>query len=207
MNARSTDYDIRAATVDRLLSEGVSRDCIRHEIPLGSFSENGRTDIVVLTDRLLGFEIKSGRDKLTRLKQQLSSYARHLDFAGAIIDETQESKLGYVANTVIYWRHDDRAFQWGQLGSAHFSKPALFRLSDETSPGAMAELLWRDEAVEVAFRLGQGFKTRRAALAWIRENACLKTLRPLVLEQIKSRVLNGQEETFWKRFDAIEAAA
>lgn len=202
----SRDFDIRAGVVTKLLAEDVLRRDIRHEIPLGSFSEKGRADVVVLTDRILGFEIKSGRDKLDRLAAQREAYGRHFDLAAAILDRRHYDKAPYHRGLTLCWEQDSASLI--NLAGVPLRTPRRYHFSDRTAVGDMASLLWRDEMISVARTFaGFRFKTRTAALDWARENMSLAKLRPCVIEMLRRRPLNGHETTFWADFDAMDVAA
>ena len=203
MAVKSNDFDIRAAIVASLLEDGVERKCIRHEITLDSSSSGGRADLVILTRNVLGIEIKSGRDRLDRLKEQFRRYERAFDHAAVVVDQTKEKRLGYARNSTI-WDHDRKAFVRTWQNS--FARPDRYCFSRHTSIVDMARLMWRDEAVDVAWALGERCGTRERAISWMRENATLASMRPLVIRKLRERAPNRWEEAFWQRFDRLKAA-
>lgn len=198
---RSTDYDIRQAVVANLLEHGVARKNIRHEITLDTSSSDGRLDILVLNPRrLVAIEVKSGRDKLDRLKQQRKAAERAVDYFLVASDVRHREKMWW--SQVVWWHHDERQLRMGYTHS--LVQPINWCSADRTNVPAMARLLWRDEAVAAAQRIaeaGCGHKTRVAAISWMKEQARLSDLRPLVAELIAARPLNRWEEAFWQRFD------
>ena len=204
---RSKDYDVRAAVVTALLGKGVPRTDIRHEITLDTYSSGGRADVVVLRDRLITIEIKSGSDKLDRLRDQVKRYEQSFDLVHVVCDVKHHEKDRREWNHygTNWWCPENGFVDWG--GTARLPEPPEFvhcqwGHSYITSVVNVASLLWRNEAVRVSQRLGGPNGTRVAAIAWMRENAKLCELRPLVIEELRARVPNRWEEAFWRRFDA-----
>lgn len=199
---KSYDYDIRAGACLRLFEQGVERRSIRHEIPMGTASSGGRIDMLVLTDRIVGIEIKSARDKLTRLEEQRRAYSLACDGFLPLIDKKHLGN-GSDIYSAIPWCSEEGEF----LNAFGGRKPDLtaptYSWSNDTSIAAMARLLWASETKFVAETIcgGTKFKTRMSSVDWLRENARLNEVRPLVIEHLRSRVLNRWEEAFWKRFD------
>ena len=74
-----TDADIRALLIPRLLQDAVRSNSLLIE-ELGLMSGEFRADIAVLGTKLIGYEIKSETDTLSRLPRQAAAY-------GAIFDE------------------------------------------------------------------------------------------------------------------------
>lgn len=221
--AKSTDYDIRAAIVTRLLAGGVARCDIRHEITLDTSSAGGRTDIVLLhRDRLACIEVKSGRDKLDRLATQIPAYQRAFDTVRLIADKRHfdalDSHHGFLARWV-FWCAEDRGFVTkGYLADGAWRPcdpglldPSRWSDSSDTGIAAVARLLWADEARGVVRRIGSftgGPRTRESSIAWLRENARLCEVRPLACAALRTRQLNRWESAFWSQFDAtVEVAA
>ena len=213
--AKSKDYDIRAAVVSALLESGVPRRDIRHELTLDTNSDGGRSDVVFLRDGGINtIEIKSGSDKLDRLKAQLDTYGRAFDRVYVVADETHaDDVFGGALWWADFWRSEAAQFVGGWRGDLIPRCPDFIRnyqyrrCSEHTSPAAMARLMWRDEAMRVSQRLGGPGGTRCGAIDWMRENACLAGLRPLVINELRARVPNRWEEAFWTRFDAEKAMA
>jgi hypothetical protein len=201
----SKDFDVRACLVRQLIADGVPRRDIRHDLTLDTSSSGGRADVVVLLeDSILGFEIKSGADTLDRLKPQLERYERCFDNVHVVADKGHGDAV--------------RKTWWGSLAYCHErlilvdlwnSQPARLHLesnagqSRETSLAPMMRLLWRSETEAVASALGFRRKGRRDAIEYVRENASLKQIRPLVIESLRQRRLSAWEAAFWRKFDEV----
>ena len=211
--AKSKDYDVRAAVVATLLERGVRRRDIRHEITLDTASSGGRADVVLLQDRLATIEIKSGSDKLDRLKAQIKRYERSFDHVSVVADRRHAEGIfnGHSIYCTVYWCSETAQFVAGWYDNLRPCMPefasARYGYSTETSVAAMARLLWRNEAVRVSQELGGTGGTRTAAIAWMRENARLCDMRPLVIEELRNRISNRWEDAFWQRFDGAREAA
>lgn len=226
---RTNDLDLRMLVVNALLTHGVPRDAIRHEITLDSASSDGRADIVVALPReLIGIEIKSGRDTLSRLETQRDQYRRRFDRMCLVVDEwhfpagDEGQRCGYrlqFGSVALVGRNSD--------GGVVFSDRSVFgsgltlpwqdrrpweKAAQATAfqaPTSMLSLLWRDETYDVAARLvtdkvipPTGCNTRCGLIPHLAEHAPIAKLRPLIAEMLRTRQLNRWEEAFWAEFDA-----
>lgn len=217
---RSNEFDIRAAVVRQLLADGLERRQIRIEIPLDTASHTGRGDIVVLTSRITCIELKSGKDIYCAkaIKEQCTQYNRSFDAVGTVIDLSHkrewEEKIehwpGAAPRTYtrdnwhdvdIQYCHATRQLQdrWGTPVNHFFSNYENRFRSYKTCVYDMASILWADEARAIS-----GMKTKSSYTAWVRENACLKDVRPKVIDALLNRCLNQWEAKFWAKFDALE---
>lgn len=151
------DGEIRGALLERLAEEhaGDGRTRIWPEMSL-SLGE-ARVDVGVVNGSLAGFEIKSARDRLTRLPSQRQVYERSLDYITMV---TEARWADVVVEHIPRW--------WGLLiassgaeGGVVFKevRPAL--RNEGVEPLAVAQLLWRDEAAEVVTALGIRERTSR----------------------------------------------
>ena len=210
---RSNDFDVRVAVVRQLLAEGVPRRDIRHEITLDTYSSAGRCDLAVLRDtHIIGIEIKSGKDKVDRLKEQCKAMHRCFDYICVVLDTRLEEKLGHSFWAAEpYWYHHESSgfvsYSWMHKGWIDQPNPCLTTetrawRSSRANTADMAALLWKEEACPIS-----GSRTRTAALAWVRENMALKDLRPRVIEALRTRCPNRWEEAFWRDFDAAQQEA
>lgn len=234
---RTNDLDLRVLVVDALLSHGVPRDAIRHEITLDSASSDGRADIVVALDReIIGIEIKSGKDKLDRLETQREQYGCRFDKMCAVID-ARHVPTGLERWQVSNWFHKLR---FGAVAVAHRNESGALYLETERtssygvpweprlvwerdcgatarqSPHAMLSMLWAGEASSIAAKLVQAGHIRPFAgdqryrvIPHLAEHTSIALLRPLIAETLRARQLNKWEERFWADFDArkVEVAA
>lgn len=139
-----------------------------------------RADIAVVNGHLIGYEIKSDRDTLNRLGEQVKSYNAVFDKAFVIVGERHaETIKGYIP---VWW--GVILSKRGSRGAIHFQtlRPAL--KNEDVDPISLARLLWRDEAVETLRDRGFPAKTLRQPRARLYE--CLAST--LSLQELQSTV-------------------
>jgi hypothetical protein len=118
---------------------------------LGLCQGRVRIDLAVVNGVLHGYEIKSDRDRLDRLPSQMDSYGRVLDRVSIVAGPRH---LDDVLRMLPAW--------WGVLRAAPAGDDVRIdsvrppRENPAQTPRALAELLWRDEALAL-------LETRNAA--------------------------------------------
>jgi len=154
------------------------------EIPLNE----GRTraDLVVIGPRLLGFEIKSPLDDLSRLPRQLEDYRPVFDEVTLVIGLKH---LTGVLSQIPGW--------CGILLVSPLGGEATVELFREAQPNLhrdrlrLAQLLWRDEALRVCekhgFDYGVRSKPRREIWARMAERLPVEQLGFEVREALRQR--------------------
>lgn len=125
------------------------RGRVIHELPLSGFSTEGRADLgIVFPDSLVLVEIKSEKDKLTRLQAQFEAmkqrshdfmcvlHDRWFDDAGDVKDQTW---INWAAKEHI-WRYPEPAKGWtfNRYGRGYAT-------SLPPNPYFLLSLLWADE--------------------------------------------------------------
>jgi len=227
MADKTCDMDLRLAVTAALLSAGVPRDAIRHEITLDSSSSDGRADMVVALDSCLtGIEIKSGKDTLARLESQRERYGARFDRLALVLDARHEPQDGHAMAALGF--DTGRIFEAGRLrkcrddhgGAAPPWEPpgwadlrrAEWGAAARMAPHAMLSMLWADEVGRVGAELVQaGFvpptplSARYRLIPFLAEHASIGQLRARIATALRARRLNGWEASFWARFDAAEA--
>ena len=154
---------------------------------LGLCQGQSRIDLVAVSGILHGYEIKSSRDRLTRLSSQAATYSRVLDRV----------------TLVVCPQHLDSALQlipewWGVLlirGSVDAISLCPLRpaaTNPNQDPRALVELLWRDEALELlAFRGAQaGVRSKTRPAVWDRvcEVLDVTEIRSAVQYRLRNRI-------------------
>lgn len=146
-----------------------------------------RVDVAVVNGSLHGYEIKSDSDTIDRLRGQVEAYASVLDYATLVVGR----KLVAQAKR--------RIPKWWGVKVAVESETGRTVLKDERQPSknpnvdpiALAELLWRPEAVEILLSLGAPPSLVRSPRAVLyRELAALlelNQLRDVVRSRLKKR--------------------
>jgi hypothetical protein len=157
---------------------------IRQE--LGLCAGARRVDLAVINGELSGFEIKSDQDTLVRLSGQAEVYGRVLDRVSIV---TTDKYLHHAVEILPAW--------WGVLHAAPDASEV--RLTEVRPPAlnhdqdafALAQLLWRDEAVDELRTRGlhKGLSKARRWIVWQRlaETVPLPELRPLVRDRLRAR--------------------
>ena len=104
-----------------------------------------RADIAVVNGHLVGYEIKSDKDSLRRLEEQVKSYNSVFDRAFVVVGERYAKSI---TQHIPDW--------WGVIlsskgprGGIDFSESKKAKRNDSVDPISIARLLWRNEAAEV----------------------------------------------------------
>ena len=146
---------------------------------LGLCQGRARIDLATVSGILHGYEIKSPRDRLTRLASQAATYSRVLDRVTLVVSPRHvEAALRLIPT----W--------WGVLlvrGSAKRVSIDRYRRAannPEQDPRALVELLWRDEALELLARHNAvaGVRSKPRPAVW--DRVC----EALDMTQIRSAV-------------------
>jgi hypothetical protein len=153
---------------------------------LGVCGGSARVDLAVVNSHLAGYEIKSELDTLDRLDRQLQFYSRVFDC------------LTLVASTRHIKALVDQLPEWVGVVAA-FANDDSLRLetvreesaNPSIEPYAVAQLLWRDEALTLLEQrnLDVGLRTKPRKAVWGRLAEALpeEELRLLVRETLKTR--------------------
>jgi len=117
-----------------------------------------RADIAVINGHFVGYEIKSDKDSLRRLPEQINVYSAVFDRASVIVGEKHARA---VKSLLPGW--------WGLIlttqgprGGVKFTVERKASLNRSVDPFSVAQLLWRDEVAGVLEMLGAEKKTLRA---------------------------------------------
>ena len=104
-----------------------------------------RADIAVINGRLVGYEIKSNKDSLRRLEEQIKSYSAVFDKVSIVVGNRY---INSIQSHIPKW--------WGVIVSVRGSKGAVnFEIirkaqkNKSVEPISIAKLLWRNEAREI----------------------------------------------------------
>ena len=170
------------------LIKQLAKDYPNHRIipELGIWHGTVRIDVAVVNGTLRGFEIKSDRDTLDRLPDQMQAY-------NAIFDEV---------TLVVGSRHFVDAFQlvpeWWGIKTAHATADGSVCFNTIRDPKdnpeqdsiSIARLLWRHEALEKLENLGKAggirSKPREVVYQRLAESQDLKPLKEYVWDVLKS---------------------
>ena len=182
------DIDIRRELrVDGRLHPGEPDTRIVEE--LGLCQGIGRIDLAVVNGTIHGYEIKSERDTLTRLPGQVAIYGRVLDYVTVVTAPAHADKVRML---VPDW--------WGvwtaKSGKGGIRLQELRRSSRNpgVDPFALAQLLWREEALEAlaacGLAIGMRSKSRKEMWDRLAMELTLDDLGRTVRECIRNRTKN-----------------
>ena len=183
----STDQDIRMALREKVLKryKGDSSTLVIEELGLDHGAN--RLDIAVVNSSIHGYEIKSAKDTLLRLPDQLEAYSAALE------------KLTVVAAPCHIEQLSESLPQWSGLISAEFGPRGgiLLRNLREAQHNPLidrfrtAHLLWKNEAKSLLSRTGYdpipSRCTRKELYALIAERVTLSQLREFIKESFSHR--------------------
>ncbi|HUX56073.1 MAG TPA: sce7726 family protein [Bacteroidales bacterium] len=150
---------------------------------------NGRAimDVAVINGSLLGFEIKSSNDNLSRLSNQMTSYNKVFDYITIV---TCNKHLSSVLKEVPLW--------WGvwvvENGGLEISKIQMRppSLNCYTEAFSIAQFLWKTEIQDLIDKRGldSKMKNKRKWIQWqyLADSLELQDLKCEVRSYLKSRI-------------------
>lgn len=153
---------------------------------LGLCQGIARVDLAVVNGSLHGYEIKSERDTLARLAGQVETYSRALEFVTIVAAAIHTEEI---ANVVPEW--------WGIWKVVEGRHGLRFKNVRAALPNtkleafAIAQLLWRHEALEILEQRGlaDGMRSKSRTLLWhsLASNLTTIDLADMVKDQLKRR--------------------
>jgi len=181
------DIDIRRTLrTDERLHPGEPDTRIVEE--LGLCQGVARVDVAVVNGTIHGYEIKSDRDTLARLPAQAEVYSRVLDYVTIV---TAPAHADNVRKVVPEW--------WGiwavaeDEGGIRLNALRSSVQNPEVNPFALAQLLWRDEALRALIKRGlaQGVRSKSRKEIWQRlaSELTIEELGKTVRECLKNRAV------------------
>jgi hypothetical protein len=187
MNSKKTmdqtnDIIIRAALVDRLRKEYAGDPEYRVISELGLWHGAARIDVAVINGVLHGFEIKSDRDTLFRLREQRNAY-------NSVFDKV---------TLVVGIKHFVESFkivpEWWGIETAHVGENGLVFFNTIREPKdnqeqhdiSIARLLWRHEALDLLESVGKAYGFRSKP----RDEIYTRVVDSVDLETLKQYVRN-----------------
>lgn len=183
---RMRDRDVRAAlhgVLERRHADEMASTLFVDELGLcGSV----RVDVAVVNGALSGFELKSASDTLTRLPKQVEVYSQVLDYSTLVVAENHLAKAD--AMLPSWWGCIVATQVDGRLELETVRPPTMSPVMD---PFALAQLLWRDEALTALEGLGlaEGVRSKSRQHLWDRlaQELEVSGLRDLVRQTLKAR--------------------
>ena len=153
--------EIRDALTTTLIASGERPGIVVHE--LGLRKGRCRADVAVIAAKLHGYEVKSDRDGWTHIENQVRTYGEMFDRATLVAGERIAARAA--ARIPARWG------LWTARGwPVEFT--VVREAQDKTEPNAraMAEHLWRAEALELAATHGidRGIRSKPRDAIWER---------------------------------------
>lgn len=187
------DMDIREALRKRLEEEHQNEPDTLIVEELGLCQGVSRVDVALVNGSLNGYEIKSERDTLARLPQQIEIYNRTLDYITIVVNHRH---LETVERMVPEWWGIDEATESESSVQVLVRRPPWENPC--VDPDSVVQLLWRDEALSILHDLGldKGLTSKPRPAIW----AALA--RALPVPELKSIVRSVLKTRSHWRFDA-----
>lgn len=181
------DRDVRQALHQKVLMDHHGDSNTRVLDELGLRHGVCRVDIAVVNSYLHGYEIKSDADTLDRLPNQISIYSSILDRASLVVGKKHVEK----AKAIIPEWWGIKIVTAGSRGAINFETHRSVSMNPKIDPLALAELLWRPEAVSILKKLGAPTailrKPRASLYQYLAEVLNLDELRRLIRQFLKAR--------------------
>jgi len=182
------DIDIRRTLLaDQRLHSAEPNTRVVEE--LGLCQGLARVDLAVVNGTIHGYEIKSEKDTLDRLPRQVELYCRVLDYVTIV---TAGAHAHNVRKAVPRW--------WGvwvvatENSMLNLNVLREAKRNPSVDPFSLAQLLWRDEALEILADRGlaTGLRSKSRREIWNRLATKLSAdeLGHFVRERLKSRGAN-----------------
>ncbi len=184
MSMRDSDIRLALDALLRARHTGEPDTIIRHEV--GICAGKRRIDVATINSEISGYEIKSDEDTLNRLEGQAETYGHVLDRAILVTTKRHlDSALRMLPN---WWGVIVACTEHGDICLESVREPAL---NDQYDAFSLAQLLWREEALE-ELRLrdkGQGLSKRARYYVWMAlvDTVSLNDLRSIVRTRLKAR--------------------
>jgi hypothetical protein len=154
---------------------------------LGLMHGNCRADIAVINGKLMGYEIKSDKDSLARLANQVPSYDAIFDQITIIVGERHRSAV----STSVPKHWGVILARKSRQGAIDFQTCRKAKANPYVSALSVAQLLWRNEAAEILQQLGAPSEMLRSPRAKLyqslSERLPLEELKGIVRTYLKKR--------------------
>lgn len=181
------DLDVRQALHSKVLKAHRNEPDTLVVDELGLCQGVSRVDVAVVNGQIHGYEIKSEKDTLDRLPEQVRIYGGVLDKVTLV---AAEKHVDRARGIVPPWWGITVAVQ-GKRGAIRFSVHQRSRANPAVDLYAVAQLLWRDEALALLERLGlaRGLKSKPRQHLWrvLADSVPGPDLKREVRQQLKAR--------------------
>jgi hypothetical protein len=182
----TNDGDLRSALKrDLQLLHGCDPNSLIIE-ELGVLHGSSRVDLAVVNGTLHGYELKSDRDSLQRLPEQLAAYASVFDLMTIVVGERHVRRA---VDLIPDW--------WGIKVARNESCGVLFCdlklaiANPAPDPMSVVRLLWREEALalsqELPFLLERSRPTRDCVYAHLVQHSDFNWMRARIRDYLRKR--------------------
>lgn len=148
---------------------------------LGVCNGQSIADVAVINGSLHAYEIKSDSDTLSRLPKQVENYSKVFDYATIVVNGKHINRIeGIIPEWWGIWLIYERD------KVVTLKKIRVAKQNHNIDAFAVAQLLWRDEALDLLTSIGKsrGLKNKRKWLLW--EHLANEIPVPLLCEKVRS---------------------
>lgn len=145
-----------------------------------------RADVAVIDNYLHGFEIKSDKDSLVRLQNQIDHYSKVFDRVTIVTGETHLEKIMQIVPN--WW---GVLLAQGDTGAVKLSSIRETQPNEQVDVLSLLELIWKEEALSLLTEHGlqRGYisKPKQVIRERIAECFSFKEIHSFVVRQLKVR--------------------
>jgi hypothetical protein len=188
------DIDIRRALLTEMnrLHRDESDTLVVEE--LGMCQGIARVDVAVVNGTVHGYEIKSERDTLARLRSQADIYSRALEFVTIV---AAPNHIAGIEAMVPDWWGIWSATQAGD--EIHLKVERVAKSNPSLIPQALVQFLWREEALDILIQsdLANGVLSKSRKHMWDRLTSkfSVDELSGFVRAKLKQRPSNWRAQS------------
>lgn len=147
---------------------------------------NAIVDLAVINGSLIGFEIKSSADNLSRLNNQILFYNKVFDYMTIVTNKNHID--GILKHTPVWWGIWLFEYKKNEIKKTEIRKP---KFNTDTDAFSISQFLWKEELIDLLYKkeLDIKMKNKRRWILWqyISESICLSELKNEVRGYLKLR--------------------
>ena len=182
----TTDKDIRPSLKSALAHQYGNNKHARIVEELGLHHGQVRVDVAVINGSLHGFEIKSDRDTLKRLGEQMRMYNSVLDYVTLVVGTNHVHEA---LEIIPAWWGVTRA-EATQNRNIIFEKIREAKINHSLDILSVVKLLWREEALDVLETIGQDHGVRSKPRSFIYGRLASALPAEKLKENVRGRLMS-----------------